>query len=252
MAARDAATYPASSVNVVIPWRPGCGHREAALRYVVGRWAELGYDCTLGEYEGEGRWCKALAVQRGIDATDREFLIIADADVWCDGMQDLVKSLLRGSPWVVPHRMVHRLSQDATMRVLAGEAEPNSRMPLDVLKSRTHPLGRPYVGRLGGGIVGLPRRIWDECPLDQRFKGWGHEDESWALALEHLYGPANRHDARLWHLWHPPQERIAWGLGSVASDELFKRYHMAATNRDRSEMRSLLDEGSPRRASCEG
>lgn len=214
------------------------------MRYVVGRWSGLGYSCTLGEYESADRWCKALAVQQAVDATDREYLIVADADVWCDRMHDVSKSLLRGSPWVVPHRLVHRLTQEATAQVFAG-TEPNLQMPLDVLKSRSRPMGRAYIGRLGGGIVGLPRRVWDECPLDQRFKGWGHEDESWAIALEHLYGPANRHDGRLWHLWHPPQERIAWGLGSVASDELFKRYHLAATNRDRSEMRSLLDEGRP-------
>jgi hypothetical protein len=152
-------------------------------------------------------------------------------------MPEAIEAVSAGAAWSVPHRLVHRLTEEASANVLCG-AEPHPGMPLAILN-------RPYIGRLGGGVVVLPRSVWDQCSLDQRFIGWGHEDEAWALALDHLYGPPVRFSATLWHLWHPPQQRISWGLGSAESDELFKRYHMAATNRDRSEMCDLLAEGRP-------
>lgn len=231
----------ASQVDVLIPWRGDCPHRAAALNYVTKRWTELGFRCVLGVPDGE-RWCKAIAVQRAYDASDANVIIVADADVWCpDGIEPMLNALFNeGASWAVPHRLVHRLDEEATTLVLEG-TEPNPSMGLAVLN-------KPYEGRLGGGIVGLPAWVWEECPLDANFLGWGHEDEAWALALEHLYGRPHRHNATLWHLWHPPQQRISWGLGSAESDELYKRYHLAKTNRDRSEMRSLLDEGRPARA----
>lgn len=233
-------------VAVVIPWRDGCPHRQAALLYVADRWAQLGHPVHLGTHS-EGAWCKAEAVQAGVDRTAADVIAVADADVWCNDIPAAVAAVGAGTPWAVPHILVHRLTAAATADVFDG-TEPHDDMPLAVLD-------RPYVGRLGGGIVILRRDVWDACPLDRRFSGWGHEDESWALALGHLYGPPVQPapqippDPRttLWHLWHPPQERITWGLGSPENEALYKRYRHAANIPDRGVMRALVAEGTPTR-----
>lgn len=231
-------TRTSERVEVVIPWRSGCRHRELALLYVIERWRRLGFNCTIGEHDDD-QWCKALAVQSAIDQTTGDVLVIADADVWCESMTDAVEAVSVGAPWSTPHYLVHRLTEDATSEVLAG-VEPHPGMPLAVLPNKG-----PYAGRRGGGVVVVRRDVWQSCPLDRRFRGWGHEDESWGIALEHIYGPPVAYRSTLWHLWHPPQERISWGLGSEASDALYKRYHLASRNRDRNEMRALLSEGHP-------
>lgn len=230
---------PAFQVAVVVPWRGGCPDRQAALRYVVERWAQLGHTVELGEQPDDGKWCKAEAVQAGVERTSGDVLAIADADVWSDQVPDAVDAVLEGAPWAVPHTLLHRLTPPATAEVLAG-AEPHDRMPLAVLD-------KPYTARLGGGIVILRRDVWNDCPIDHRFRGWGHEDEAWAKALGHLYGPPVRFESTLWHLWHPPQERITWGLGSAENEALYKRYHHAASNPDRGVMRALIAEGASTR-----
>lgn len=225
--------------QVVIPWRDGCQHRQAALRHVTDRWTALGHPVELGEQLDAGTWCKAEAVQAGIDHTTADVLAIADADVWSDDIPAAVAAVVDGAPWAVPHLLVHRLTAEATAEVLAG-TEPHERMPLAVLD-------KPYEGRLGGGIVVVRRDVWNACPIDHRFRGWGHEDEAWAKALGHLYGPPVRFESTLWHLWHPPQERITWGLGSAENEALYKRYHHAANNPDRGVMRALIAEGASTR-----
>lgn len=227
-----------SSVEVVIPWRDGCPHRQAALLYVADRWAQLGHPVRLGSHE-HGAWCKADAVQAGIDRTSADVIAVADGDVWSDAIPHAIGAVVDGAPWAVPHTLVHRLTPKATDEVLAG-TEPHDGMPLDVLD-------KPYAGRLGGGIVILRRDVWGDCPIDRRFRGWGHEDESWAKALGCLYGPPVQFDSTLWHLWHPPQERITWGLGSPENEALYKRYHHAASNPDRGVMRALIAEGASTR-----
>lgn len=220
-----------TGVHVVIPYRDGCPYREAARGWVLGRWAALGLSIRLGLHTA-GPWCKASAIRNGIRDTTADVLVIADADVWCDGIAEAIELVEAGAPWVIPHDRLHRLSQSATAAVLAGK-RPHERMPL---AEGT----RPYSGRPGGGLVVIRREVYDDCPLDPRFKGWGQEDEAWALALTCLHGRPVRLGHRLWHLWHPPQERQNRGIGNEQSFALYKRYSRAARNPDA--MRALIRE----------
>lgn len=217
------------TVSVVLPWSDlGCPHRERARDWVLPRWQERGFQVLLGETSGP--WCKARAVADAVPRVTGDVVIVADADCWSENIEDAVRAVEDGAAWAMPHRSVRRLSPEATARVLAGD-------PL----SDGHALAQPpYQGWSGGGIVVVPRRTYYEVPLDTRFVGWSGEDESWALALTTLAGSPWRGSAPLWHLWHPPQERMSRRWGSNAARELAMRYQRAA--RSPARMRALLDE----------
>ncbi|WP_079251621.1 hypothetical protein [Streptomyces sp. MP131-18] len=211
----------------MIPWRGGCPHREASLAWLLPRWRRAGHEPILAEAP-PGPWSKAAAVADGLRHTGADVLVIADADVWTGGIPAAVDAVRSGWPWGIPHGDVHRLDQDATAAVLAGA-----------------PLGgglvQPaYRGFEGGGITVLPRQVYEQVPLDPRYRGWGQEDESHALALRTLAGPPWRGDAPLWHLWHPPQARDSRRWGSLASRALYRRYRHAAGHPNRT--RALLAE----------
>lgn len=216
------------SVSVIIPWAPGCAHRERALGWVRERWEETGHQVLLGQLEDEA-WCKARAVAAALPNASGDVLVVADADCWTDGWAEAVDAVTAGAPWAIPHGKVHRLSEAATARVLAGEP-PSERMP--------HAQA-PYQGMAGGGMVVLRRDLYEQVPLDGRFAGWGQEDESWALALHRMAGRPWRGRAPLWHLYHPPQERMSRRWGSPEGRELALRYRRARTP---AAMRALLDE----------
>lgn len=218
-------------VAVVVPWRPGCEHRETAWSWVRRRWAVEHPDWEIVEgLHRELQWCKAEAVARALDRTDADVLVVADADVWCDRVGLAVDQVTQGRVrWAVPHRNVHRLTPESTLEVLAG-ADPAA-------SCLEQP---PYRGWLGGGIVVLTRALYNESPLDRRFVGWGHEDESWARALRALAGDPWRGRAPLWHLWHPPQPRASRRRGSAENMALRDRY--IAAGRRSIAMRALLAE----------
>lgn len=186
----------------------------------------------LGEVSGE--WCKARAVAEALKEVSADVLVVADADAWCATTPDIVEAVRAGAAWGVPHRGIRRLTADATARVLEG-ADPEELGPdkLEEPPARAH---------RGGGIVVLRRDVWDEVPLDPRFIGWGHEDDAWGMALWTLAGPAVDGGGRLWHLWHPPQERPSRSFGHPESFELYRRYDLAYGHHD--EMRALLAEVS--------
>jgi hypothetical protein len=158
--------------------------------------------------------------------------VVADADAWCATTPDIVEAVRAGAPWGVPHRGIRRLTAEATARVFAGaEFEQLGPEALEEPASRAH---------RGGGLIVLRRDVWDTVPLDPRFVGWGHEDDAWGMALWTLAGPAVDGRGRLWHLWHPPQERLTRRLGSGASRVLFERY--AAALHKRPAMAELVEE----------
>src|SRR5690606_36902357 len=125
-------------------------------------------------------------------------LIVADADVLCDGVQAAVMAVEQNrAKWAMPHKVVKRLSQESAKAVLSG------RTVLD----RSTDLMENHTARRGRVLVVLSREVIEGVPMDPGFTGWGQEDESWAIALQTLAGPVWQGEIPLFHLWHPPAER---------------------------------------------
>lgn len=213
---------------VIVPYRAGCPHREAAWEWVKDRWGSEhpGWPVITGT-PPDGPWCKARAIDDALSRTDEVQLVIADADVWVDGLAEAV-DLLAEHPVVIPHRLLKRLDRPTTERVLAG-------------RNTAHSYDRePYIGRMGGGMTVIRRDVYERVPLDPRFVGWGQEDDSWAIALKTIAGHPLRLKNDMIHLWHPPQERKNRSTGSDESRALQMRYEAAAFRPQ--DMRALLDE----------
>jgi hypothetical protein len=216
------------NVSVVIPWRPALG-RERAHAWVLQRWREHfpSWQVVTGRAP-DGPWRKGAAVRDGLARTSGSTVIVADADVWCDSIEEAVDEVAGGrARWAMPHKLVRRLTEEATEKVLRGG-------PLDGATVETH-RGMP-----GGGMVVLARAVATGVPMDPGFEGWGQEDEAWAVALETLAGPMWRGTTDLVHLWHPPADRLNRRVGSPESQARLGRYLEA---RDRPDtMRALLAE----------
>lgn len=222
-ARHDADVRPGAnrvSVAVLIPWRAGCSQRTRALAHIRTRYAREhpGWHILLGNADA-GAWVKATAVADALKQTAAEVLVVADADVWADQLEATVAQIRAGAGWGIPHRGVQRLTEASTSRWISGEPWPG----LELAE-------RAYLGVEGGGIVVLRREVYDACPLDPRFAGWGSEDEAWGFALRTLHGAPVRERGALVHLWHPPQQRATRSRGSDASWQLRKRYARALGN----------------------
>ena len=210
------------SVAVLIPWAGQCPYRTAALEHVQAWYAENHPDwkICIGESSPGGQWVKAGAIREALRQTPAETLVIADADCLAPKVGDAVAAVQNGHSWAMPHHTVHRLSEEGSQAVIHESADP-----LSFPRTPRFYAQMPYAGYLGGGIAVVSRTAYASAPLDPRFIGWGQEDESWAMALKCLYGtPWRPRNAPLWHLWHPPQQRMSRAVGSPASRELRSNY----------------------------
>lgn len=223
------------TVSVLLPFASDDRWRLDARSYVGGWYDALGFEVIEGTCPDP--WRKGVAVAHAARRSTADVFVVADADCLCGGVAPAIAAVENGAAWAVPHLMVHRLDQTATEAVYVGAA------PAGTI-GRTQ---RPYKGFAGGGIVVLPRDVWEQVPLDPRFVGWGGEDSSWAMALTALVGPPVRFEADLFHLWHEPPTRMTRRWGSPPSRALELRYKRAA----RANRRAMADVVAEARAAFE-
>jgi hypothetical protein len=222
------------SVSVVVPWRGGCAHRERAWAWLQNWYRDHhpDFEVIVGQADGDG-WRKADAILNGARRAAGDVIVVADADVVTD-LQPAIDHVAHVG-WAIPHLRVIRLDESGTTRFMAGERDEAN---LSTVSGRLGP-GK-HQGRPGGGVVVIERDLLFDVAPDRRFVGWGQEDDSWALALRVLAGKAWRGNADLWHLYHPPQERMDRGHGNPDGVALWERYNDA--RHSPAAMRQLIDE----------
>jgi hypothetical protein len=210
-----------NDIAVLMPFGNGTPWRRRALEYTRSWYAENleGARILMGFTTGE--WCKAEAVASALARSSEEVVIVADADSVTPGLRQAVRAVREGAAWAVPHLKVYRMSQEATGQIYSG-ASPGS------LTGQNRWLDQsPYKGYEGGGITVLRREVYLNCPLDPEFRGWGQEDEAWAMALNGLYGAPWRGKAPLYHLWHEKPPRLSRYAGSETSLSRLQEYREA-------------------------
>jgi hypothetical protein len=220
------------TVSVIVPYRPDGGARDENWGFLRPKWEQLNYEVVTGCC-AEGEWIKADALSDALTRAQGDIIIMADADVWCEGIEAAVIRVQTGLTWAIPHLAVHRLTERSTHALRNCD-------PLYEPEFDEH----PYEGVVGGGLFVMRREAYEAAPLDRRFRGWGQEDWAAGMAWTTLYGLPWRGVDPLWHLWHPPMERMNRVVGSNENRALWERYRSAYRNRPR--MRALVGEGVER------
>lgn len=149
-------------------------------------------------------WCKGEAIEDALTRSTADVLVIMDSDclVPKEALDQAVALVQDGAPWAIPHNLVHRLSAQTTEHYLTRPLPERLMAPTEQGTLTRN----PYVGYAGGGIL-VVRRVHYEAVggMPFAFRGWGSEDQAFALILDTLIGKHVRGTADLIHLWHEPQ-----------------------------------------------
>lgn len=217
------------TLAIVIPYRAECPHRARALAWTVAEYQRTFPGVPIhvaddGGDDGNG-WSKGHAVSAALRLTspDADVIIVADADSWCDAITGAVRAVEAFEyNWATPHHSVSRLSLQATTEVLGG-VHPHA--GLELIEGH-----RPYAAVLGGGITVIRREMLEATPIDPRFRDWGGEDVSWAIALSARHGKPWQGTVPLYHLWHPPYQRAGYRFRQ--NGNLVRLYQRAVRRND--------------------
>lgn len=184
---------------VLVPYRSDRGHRDRLWQHLKTHyWADLPYPLIVGHHD-DGPFNRSAAINTAArSAGDWDVAIIADSDTWVPVSQltDAVRQAGTGGQLVSALTAVAELDARCTAEILSG--------CVDFLNIG---LERVRSGELDtqSSMLAVPRKLWDRIGgFDEKFAGWGGEDNAFWRAAAILGGPPHRVPGYAYHLWHQP------------------------------------------------
>jgi hypothetical protein len=220
---------PATKVVVAIPWRAQPA-RLAAHAFVRRWYADVLPDAPVVEVDTEHQpynlaAARNLGVRRAA-ALDADVVVVGDADVVIDRPHHLLEAIEAAAAdgWMhMPFDDQLYLTADETAGLIDRAQAPQRR------------------GHRGNGCcyVVQPDAYWAFGGSDERFSGWGGDDDQLVAAATTLVG-LTRHDGVAWSLHHADECRDVGSERHRPNSQLAIRYWKAMGN-ERA-MRALIAE----------
>ncbi|UAC49109.1 glycosyltransferase [Bacillus aquiflavi] len=215
-------------ISILIPFKSDHGPRMNAFKWVKAFYKNTfpNADLCVG-YSETKPFSKSQAVNNAAKTAAGDTFIIVDADIICSPkvINDSVKRL-NHTPWIIPYSKVAHLNKHRTERLLQTDPKwPLDLNPKDkITKTKKNML--PV-----GGINILSRPCFEAVGgFDERFIGWGGEDDAFAASLNTICGHYTRLPHLIYHLWHPALRAVG-NRHYKANYELALRYCKAIGNK---------------------
>lgn len=191
------------SLSVLVPWRPSDdGYRARSLAWLRRRYHALLPDAQLVIANSNAeRFNRSEARNNAFNYSDGDVLLIADADtVFHPHLIELAAMMVADgdAPWIIPYDegRYYNLGQRRTDELLAGDPAADIPEPTDE-DDWEHKLTS------WAGLLVVSRDGYETAGgYDERFAGWGYEDNAFRAALDHRVGTHTRLKGHCEHLWH--------------------------------------------------
>lgn len=185
------------NVVILVPRREGFADRDRLWAFCKPWWAERFPDVPIVEgHHTNGLFNRSAALNLAAElAGDWEVAVVIDADVIIDPdrVREAIALAAETGQMVLPYEVRYDLDRTGTERVLAGE-EPDETWRREIAYTYRNQVS---------GVFAISRSLWDACEgFDERFRGWGGEDNAFAASAMTFGGPLIRLPGPVWELAH--------------------------------------------------
>lgn len=215
--------------SIIMAYKEDSEYRKEIFDWQTKRYKRLfpEAEIVIGEDDtGNEYFCKARAINNAVRDSKHDKLFIVDIDLAIEkpAIQKGIR-LINNYCYIIPYGQWWRLSEKHTRRILDNEIKfyvaPDGRL-CDV-----HP-------RRGTGIHILTKKnFYAAGGYDERFIGWGGEDNAFGCALKTLCkgAPKILKQYNSYHLWHPSQSTKGKKMRKE-NVRLWRAYQSAMRNKD--------------------
>jgi hypothetical protein len=198
-----------NELSIVLPYRFKDARRERIFSWILKRYNSLFPEAEIivSDSDEDKPFSRSQARNYGVDSVGSKYMLMADADTmpFRPFIEAALTSLYKGSSWVLPYGVkgYFNLRHPYSDAVLAQSPDvfitPDKFEWIHQLES------------WAGQIVMRTESFYEVNGYDERFKGWGYEDNAFQKAMDTIVGPVERIEAG-WtaHLWHPEPLDERW------------------------------------------
>ncbi|SDJ53172.1 galactosyltransferase-related protein [Salimicrobium halophilum] len=191
-------------ISVLFPYKADHGPRDRLFEWVLAFYKNMMPDAELCIGEGlcQGDlFSRSKAINHAANQATRDVFVIADTDIFYDpAIIQEASALLEERAWVIPYYKIHKLKETSTTKIL----EEQPAWPISTDMTDAHIVKQARVG----GLNVIPRKNFEAVSgFDERFCGWGGEDDAFGIAVNTLCGKYKRTGGEIFHLHHPTRKR---------------------------------------------
>ncbi|MEW9674400.1 galactosyltransferase-related protein [Ammoniphilus sp. 3BR4] len=217
------------NVSVLLPYKPDGGRRDLNFKWIIRF-----YEAIMPEVEictgisQDKLFNRSKAINLAAKKATRDIFIIADGDIIYDS-SIIIDSINKLEEYAIvfPFTKYLNISEEASKKLL----KTRPKWPLNISNNNIQ-IRTPYI-EFAGKLNVVSRSTFKTINgFDERFKGWGGEDDAFRCAIITLCGPDIRLDHSIYHLWHP---HIGWDNNprKTESKKLLKLYRKVQGNEEK-------------------
>lgn len=184
------------TMAICMPWRDsGDKWRRLAFEWCNKLWSDAGFTVYEGDGKSRSAMCNNAAVKAVADEVD--VLVFADADTWAKPEQVITAAALAHEKQNAVHAFTKYIKLDAQRTRMYLKKDP--------LEVKAHSLTRMGKSKTEhvSGLTAVPVGLWKQIGgFDERFVGWGFEDQAFHLAAEVMGGEVLRIPGPAIHWYH--------------------------------------------------
>lgn len=226
------------NISLLVPYTSDNGTRELNWNWINERYKLLMPDIEIciGECN-EFPYSRAQAINNAAKKASRDIFIISDADIFFN-VEDMRKAIemLDIYKFIVPYSKFIKLNEELSVYTLSKQpnisifditlSQKNSSIFYDSNEVKKY--------QVIGGICIIKKQDFYACGgFDERFRGWGGEDDAFISIVKYLYNNFGRpSDMTVYHLFHKSQPKIKEYHNTnvnLLKEEYFKKDHLEKT-----------------------
>lgn len=215
-------------VSIIIPFQTDHGIRAEEFE-----WIKKYYSRVMPEAElcvgliSEKDFNRSKAINLAVKKATKQVLVIADGDIFY-APEIIAKSieLLDEAACVAPFTGVYNIDKTGTERLLKTEPKwPSDVKPEECTRESFYP-------GFAGKLIVISKETFEKVGgFDERFIGWGGEDDAFSLSVQTLCGRLVNIPGELYHFWHPVSNYYTNPHGAE-NHALVSRYFHASGNKE--------------------
>ncbi len=219
-------------LTVIIPFRGTTSRRKRIFDWVINRYMLLFPESSVivADSSPQEQFNRSQAINAAAVEAKTQYILISDSDtiVFRPFIENGVKALENGANWVIPYGIkgYFNLKKPYSDKILAS--------PYDIFITPDEFEFVHQIESWSGLVLFKTVDFIHINGMDERFKGWGYEDNALQKAADTLIGPYSRLEYG-WtaHLWHEAPQHETWEQPNISRNRsLHSKYASAYGNID--------------------
>ncbi len=215
-------------LSIIIPYRFYDTRRNHIFEWILERYRLVYPEATVvvADSDEDKRFSRSQSRNHGVDMANTKYILIADADTMSfrPFIEEGLRMMAEGEAnWVIPYgqKGYYNLRHPYSDYVLS--CKPNVFITPDKFEWQHQLLS------WAGQLLMSTDSFYKVNGYDERFQGWGYEDNAFQHAMDTIVGGHSRVEAG-WtaHIWHPEPRSERWDHPDFLKNKLHMHNYVSA------------------------